>query len=323
MKAAVIVAGDKGPTLAIRDVTEPTPGPHDLLIAVKAIGLNRADLARGGAPAKDGSLPIAGMEIAGEVIGLGAQVQGFALGDRVMSMTRNAYAEKALADSRVALKVPAHMTWVQAAGTPTCMLTAHDALVTNGLFRPGESVLIQGVAAGVGLAAIQIAKALGAGVVLGTSRNEAKLEKLEGMGLDVGILAGRDDTAAACREATEGRGADVILDNIGAGVLAQNVEAAAILGRIVSIGRLGGKVEPLDLDEVARKRLSIVGVTFRTRSDAEKADITARALADLGKALDAGQLDPLIDRTFPLDEALQAQDYMKSNAHLGKVILEV
>ena len=323
MKAAVIVAGEKGPTLEIRDAAAPTPGPHELLIAVKAIGLNRADLARGGAAGKDGSLPIAGMEVAGEVIDMGAEVRGFEKGDRVMSMTRNAYAEVAVADSRVAMKVPAHMNWAQAAGTPTVLLTAHDALVTNGLFRPGEAVLIQGVAAGVGLAAIQIARVLGASVVLGTSRNEAKLEKLEEMGLDVGILAGRDDTASACREATQGRGADVILDNIGAGVLAQNLDAAAILGRIVSIGRLGGKVEPLDLDEVARKRLSIVGVTFRTRNDAEKADITARALADLGKVLEAGKLDPLIDRTFPLDAALQAQEYMKSNAHLGKVILEV
>jgi NADPH2:quinone reductase len=323
MKAAVIVAGDKGPTLAIRDVPEPKAGPFDLLIAVKAIALNRADLARGGAAGPNGELPIGGMEVAGEVVGLGEKATGFAIGDRVMSMTRNAYAEKAVADCRVALKVPAHMSWAQAAATPTALLTVHDALVTNGRFKAGDAVLIQGVAAGVGIAAVQMAKALGASVVMGTSRNEDKLTRLRDLGLDVGIVSGRDDVAALCKKATGGQGVQVILDNIGAGVTAQNLESAAIMGRIVSIGRLGGKVDEIDLDKVALKRLSLIGVTFRTRNDAEKAAITRAAAADLGAALEAGKLDPLLDRSFPLDEALAAQDYMKSNAHLGKVVLTV
>ena len=189
-------------------------------------------------------------------------------------------------------------------------------------FAKGEGVLIQGVATGVGLAAVAIARVLGAGAILGTSRSPDKLARLKDHGLGTGILMGRDTVAAVTRAATEGRGADVILDNIGKGALADNLDAAALCGRIVSIGRLAGLVDSIDLDKLALKRLALIGVTFRTRTAADKAAITARALDDLGLALTRGDLDPPVDRCFPLDAALAAQDYMKSNAHFGKIVLE-
>lgn len=320
MKAVVVVAGGNGPSLAVRDVAAPRPGPHDLLVKTFAIGLNRAELNR--VLPKEGQVQIAGMEAAGEVVGMGSAVKGFAVGDRVMSMGTACYAEQMVADCRVALAVPAGFSWEEAAACPVHYLTAHDAL-RNGEFVKGESVLIQGVTAGVGIAGVQVAKALGASRILGTSRSNEKFARMEALGLDVGIDNSAADVGSRIIAATDGRGVDVILDNIGAGQLAANLAGAAIRGRIVSIGRLGGKLDQIDLDLVALKRLKLVGVTFRTRSIEEKAAITTAFNADLYAALAARRLRPVIDRIFPFDEALAAQDYMRANAHLGKIVLRL
>lgn len=323
MKAALNVKGPNGASLAIHDVPEPKAGDNDLLIAVKAIGLNRADLSR---PVGNPDVPqanIAGMEVAGEVIGIGAAVKGFALGDRVMSMTTKAYAELAVADWRIAFRVPAHLSFTEAAAIPVFLSTGHDALVSNGELKRGDNVLITGVTAGVGTAMIQIARALGASVVAGTSRDADKLARLKAVGLDLGILAGRDNLAEACMGATGKKGIDVAADNVGAGMLGDLMDAAAVKGRIVSIGRLGGKIDQIDLDKIALKRLKLIGVTFRTRSAEEKIEISRRAWADLGPAIESGAMKPIVDRTFPLDEALAAQDYMRANSHIGKIVLTI
>jgi NADPH2:quinone reductase len=220
MKAVVVVPGQDGPTLAVQSVREPQPGPADLLVAVKAAGVNRADLRRSQQHFAGGDLNIAGLEVAGEVIGVGPGVTGFASGDRVMGMARDGYAERAALDHRVALRVPQTMSWIDAASIPSWYLTAHDALVTNGALKPGEAVLVLGAAAGVGIAAIQVAKALGARPVIGTSREVAKLARLEQLcGLDVGIDASNADIAAATKAATGDQGAALIIDNIGASTL--------------------------------------------------------------------------------------------------------
>ncbi len=321
MKVIVNAKGPNGATLELRDAPDPTPGPFDLLVSVKAIGLNRAELARPIPKPEDPAANIAGMEIAGEVIAVGASVQGFAPGDRVMSMTTKAYAEKALADSRIAMKIPASMSFVNAAAVPVFFSTGHDALISNGELKAGESALIAGVAAGVGIAMVQIAKALGARMVAGTSRDAAKLAKLKEIGLDVGVHTGVDDLVAACMDATQGKGVDVIADNVGAGMLGQLMAAAAVKARIVSIGRLGGKMDQIDLDLVALKRMKLIGVTFRTRSLEEKIEITRRVVADLGAHFESGRIKPLVDRTFAFDQALSAQETMRSNTHLGKIVL--
>jgi NADPH2:quinone reductase len=321
MKAFVNIKGAEGATLQMRDVADPTPGPHDLLIAVKAVGLNRSELARPVAKPEDPDANIAGMEMAGQVIGMGAEVRGYELGDRVMSMTTKAYAQKALADSRIAMKIPGSMSFVDAAAIPTFFSTGHDALMSNGQLKAGESVLIAGVAAGVGIAMVQIAKAMGARLVAGSSRDAAKLARLKDLGLDLPIQAGKDDLVAACMEATQGKGIDVIADNVGAGMLMSLVNAAAISSRLITVGRLGGFNDTIDLDKIALKRMKLIGVTFRTRSLIEKIAITQAMSADLSASFESGLIKPMVDRTFAFDEALAAQEYMRSNAHLGKIVL--
>jgi NADPH:quinone reductase-like Zn-dependent oxidoreductase len=323
MKAFVNVRTANGASLEMRDVPEPVVGPRDLLVDVKAIGLNRAELSRPITNPEDPAANIAGMEMAGEVVGMGDQVRGFALGDRVMSMTTKAYAEKALADYRIAMKIPAGLSYEEGAAIPVFYSTGHDALVTNGELKAGESVLIAGVAAGVGGAMIQIAKALGARLVAGTSRDAGKLVRLKNTGLDLPIRAGADDLIAACMSATDGKGVDVIADNVGAGMLMSLVDAAAVKARLITIGRLAGKMDQIDLDKIALKRMKLIGVTFRTRSVDEKIEITRRLMADLEDHFTSGRIKPEIDRIFDFDQALAAQDHMRANAHLGKIILRI
>ena len=323
MKAAVNTKGDNGNTLSIMDVAEPVAGPNEILVGVKAVGLNRADLARGIASPDKPAANIAGIEMAGEVIALGPGVTNFAIGDRVMSMAAKSYAEKCVADASVAMKIPGAIDFVTAAAIPTFFSTAHDAIVTNGEFRKGDAVLIQGVTAGVGIAMVQLARAMGASMVAGTSRDPDKLARIKHFGLDLAIHSGHDKTAEVCMAATDKRGMNVIIDNVGKGVLADNLEAAAIRGRIISVGRLAGKMDEIDLDKLALKRLRLIGVTFRTRSPEEKAEITRRLVADLGYHFVSGSIRPPVDRTFSLDEALTAQDYMRTNKHIGKIVLTV
>ncbi len=321
MKAAVNTKGESGSTLTIQDVADPIAGPNEILIGVKAVGLNRADLARGIANPDKPAANIAGIEMTGDVIAVGPGVTNFSVGDRVMSMAGKSYAEKCVADASVAMKIPGNLDYVTAAAIPTFFSTAHDAIVTNGEFRKGDAVLIQGVTAGVGIAMVQVAKAMGASVVAGTSRDAEKLSRIKHFGLDIAILSGHDKTAEVCMDATARRGMNVIIDNVGKGVLADNFDAAAIKGRIVSVGRLAGKMDEIDLDKLALKRLKLIGVTFRTRSSEEKAEITRRLVADLGYLFVSGAIHPPVDRTFPFDEALAAQEYMRSNKHIGKIVL--
>ena len=321
MKAAINLKTENGSTLAIRDVPEPIAGPNQILVGVKAVGLNRADLARPVASPNNPEANVAGMEVAGEVLAVGDGVTNFVVGDRVMTMTPKAYAEKCVADAAIAMKIPGSLDFISAAAIPTFFSTAHDAIVTNGEFKKGDAVLIQGVTAGVGIAMVQLAKAMGASVIAGTSRDADKLARIKHFGLDVPIVSGVDKTLDLCMEASGKSGMNVIVDNIGKGVLADNMDAAAIKGRIISVGRLGGKMDEIDLDKLALKRLKLIGVTFRTRSLEEKAEITRRLVADLGYLFVSGAIRPPVDRTFAFDEALAAQDYMRSNKHIGKIVL--
>lgn len=322
MKAVVVVPGPKGPTLELQDVSAPVPGASELLVRVRGAGLNRADLRRVQSHFATSGPQVAGLEMAGEVIGMGGEVKGWKVGDRVMGMTHGCYAEQAVVDYRVALKVPTQLSWAEAGGLPTVYLTAHDALVTAGGLTRGGAVLVQGVTSGVGIVSVQLAKALGASLVIGTSRSTARFERLAALGMDHGIDSKTQDVVTLVNQHTSGRGVDVVVDMIGGGALAANVASSAIPGRIVSVGRLGGMTDTVDLNELARKRVSLVGVTFRTRSIADKQKLNERFMADLGAQLSDGRLRPIIDRTYPLAQALAAQEYMASNAHFGKIVLE-
>jgi putative PIG3 family NAD(P)H quinone oxidoreductase len=298
-----------------------------VLIRVKATALNRADLAqrRGGYPApptaSDAAFVIGGLEAAGEVAGMGRDVSGFAHGDRVMAMCSGAYAAFVAVDHRLLLPVPERLSWEEAATIPVSYMTEHDALITNARLQPGESVLVNAASSGVGIAAIQLAKLFGAQPVFGTSGSTEKLAALALLGLDRGIHYQSENFADVILAETHNKGVDIVIDHVGASQFQDNLRCMALQGRLIGVGRLGGRKSEIDLDFIALRRLSLIGVTFRTRSLAERIAIAQRCQADVLPALADGRLRPLIDRTFGLDEALEAQGYMASNAHLGKIVL--
>ena len=329
MRAIVIIPDEQSGTLALHDVPDPTPGPQDLLIRVKATALNRADLAqqRGRYPAAvtaaDSGLAIGGLEAAGEVIGMGSEADGFAVGDRVMAMCGGGYAELVTIDHRLALRVPARLSWEEAATIPVAYMTEHDALITNGQLQAGESVFVNAASSGVGVAAMQLAKLFGAQPVMGSSGVADKLQALSDWGMDVGINYHTDDVAEAVLAATQGEGVDVIIDHVGASHLADHLRCMALQGRLVSVGRLGGGKHEIDLDWIALRRLHLIGVTFRTRMLEERIAIAQRCGEAILPALADGRLRPCIDRVFPLQEVAEAQGYMASNAQIGKIVLAV
>lgn len=328
-----IVARDGQIELAERP--EPVPGPGQLLVRMHGAALNRADVAMaagayrvgtslsmGGPPTPPAEM-ILGGDVAGEVLALGAGVTRFAVGDRVMAMARGSYAEAVLVDAARAFPVPANLCWAEAAAVPVTFCTAHDALRTAGRLAPGESVLVNAASSGVGVAALQLARLLGAGTVIASSTSQAKLDALAaaGVGFDCGVLAGDADVVDRIVAATGGAGVDVVIDSVAAAAWPTNLAATALAGRIVQVGRLGGRHGEVDFDEVARKRLSLVGVTFRTRTSVEAAAVAAAFADDALSALADGRLKALVDRTFPLHEASAALAYLARNEHLGKVVL--
>jgi NADPH:quinone reductase len=323
MKAAVI--GDNG--IEIRDVPQPKPKPSEVLVKVRAAGLNRADLLMASGQRHGfagGAGAVAGLEFAGEVAEVGAEVKHVKPGDRVMCSGSGGYAEYAVADLGRCVKLPANnMSYEQAATLPVALQTMHDAVVTNGRMQAGESVLIQGASSGVGLMAMQIAKLKGAKLVIGTSTDAGRRARLKEFGADLAVDSKAADWAEEVLKATDGKGVNLIVDNVSASVANQNMKATAILGRIVNVGRLGGAKGEFDYDLHALKRISYIGVTFRTRSVQEVRDIVERMRKDIWPAVESGKLNIPIDRTFKLDEAAAAQAHMKANQHFGKIVLTV
>ncbi len=322
MKAAVVTHAG----VEIREVPQPAPGRNQVLVRVRACGLNRADLGvaagnKHGAVGGPGT--IVGMEFAGEVAQVGAEVSAVKPGDRVMCSGAGAYAEYALADWGRATPVPAGMNFEQAATLPVALQTMHNALLTAGRLTAGESVLIQGASSGVGLMALQIAKYMGAALVIGTSTNAMRREKLKDFGADLAIDTADPAWADAVLAATEGKGVHLIVDQVSASVANANMKAARVLGRIVNVGRLGGAKGEFDYDLHALKRIDYIGVTFRTRSVEEVREINRLMRADLWGAIEAGSLRLPIDRSFPLEEAAAALAHMRANAHFGKIVLSV
>lgn len=323
MRAVAIVDGEGGPTLELIDTPQPVPGADDLLVKVHAAGINRADLRRTQAHFASSGPLIAGLEVAGEVIGMGRNVCGYALGDRVAALTHSGYAEFAIVNSGQALPVPPIMNWNAAAALPVWWMTAHDALITAGKFVAGEVVLIQAGASGIGIATAQIAKLLGASKIFATTRGQRHHDALLHLGVNHLIDREKNNVAQTVSDWTDGHGADVIIDMIGGGILAENIDTAALGGRIVSVGRMGGFTDTVDLDQLALKRIELIGVTFRTRSAEQKKKVRAAMLRDLNSALSDGRLCPIVDRTFALSAALDAQEYVRGNQHFGKVVLDL
>ena len=322
MKAAVVTPNG----LEMREVPAPVPRRNQVLVRVRTCGLNRADLgvAAGGMHGTVGGQgTIVGMEFAGEVAELGAEVSGFKPGDRVMCSGGGGFAEYAAADWGRASPIPASMSYEQAATLPVALQTMHNALVTAGRLAAGESVLVQGASSGVGLMGMQIAKHMGAALVIGSSTNAMRREKLKDFGADLALDTTDPAWPDAVLAATEGKGVHLVIDQVSAPVANANMRAARVLGRIVNVGRLGGAKGEFDYDLHALKRIDYIGVTFRTRSTEEVREINRRMRADLWSAVEAGRLRLPIDRSFPLAEAAAALAHMRANVHFGKIVLSI
>jgi NADPH:quinone reductase len=320
MKAGI--ATDEG--LALRDIAQPKPKSNEVLVRVRAAALNRADLAtaRGVPHGSHGGIGAAvGLEWAGEVIETGPEVTGYRPGERVMCSGTGGYAEYAVTDWGRVNPIPEGMSFEQAATLPVALLTLHNALITAGRLRRGESVMIQGASSGVGLMGLQIAKLMGAKLVIGSSTNNARRPRLKDFGADLAVDTRDAAWVDAVLAATGGKGVDLVVDMLSGPVAVQSMKATAVLGRIVNVGRLAGMKAEFDFDLHALRRIEYIGVTFRTRTLEEVREISRRMRADLWDAVTAGKLKLPIDRRFPLDEAVAAQTHMRENRHFGKIVL--
>ena len=325
---AVYISNFGGPeNLGIRDVPDlEPPSSTQVLVRVKAAGLNRADLIqrRGNYPPPHGYSPnIPGLEFAGEVAGVGDAVTAFHVGERVFGIVAGeAQAEFVLTDERVLAKIPDNLSFTEAAAVPEVFITAHDAIFTLAELKQGETILIHAVGSGVGLAGLQLAKAAGATVV-GTSRTEDKLEKCREFGLDEAIVTGRPpEFAGIVKERTDGKGVDVILDLVGAAYFQQNLESLALKGRLVLVGLTAGSTAEFNMSIALYKRLRIIGTALRARPIEEKAEATHRFARDVVPLLADGTLRPNLDRVFSVEDVREAHEYLESNDSFGKVVLE-
>ena len=323
MKAAVL--GNSG--VEVRDLPKPEPKPSEVLIRVRASSLNRADLlvASGHQHGSVGGVGARiGLECSGEVEAVGSDVKDIKPGDRVMASAPGGFAEYAVTDAGRVNRIPGNnMTYEQAACFPVALQTMHNAVVTAGRLKRGETMLMQGASAGVGLMGMQIAKLMGASRVFGTSTNAQRRARLGEYGCDVAIDTTDPTWPEQVKKATDGKGVDLIVDLVSGGVANGNLAAASILGRIVNVGRLGGNKGEFDFDKHALKRIDYIGVTFRTRSIEEVREINRLLRADLWPAVEAGKLSLPIYKTYKLADIADALAVMRANQHFGKIVIAV
>jgi putative PIG3 family NAD(P)H quinone oxidoreductase len=324
MRAAIITRPGGPEVLEVQDVATPEPVGHQVRVRVRAAGVNRADLVQraGGYPAPpDAPAQIPGMEFAGEVDTVGSLVREWQPGQRVMGLVGGgAQAEYLLIHEGLLVEIPANLDFVQAAGVPEVFITAHDGLFTQGNLRLGERVLIHAAGSGVGTAAIQLASATGA-TVFGTSRTPDKLERARALGLDVALAA--PDFAAETLRLTDGQGVHLILDFMGASYLEQNVQALANWGRMVVLATLGGSQGQIPFGLFMGKRLTLKGVTLRTRTLEEKMAATSAFARGVLPLLASGKVKPIIESTYPLHEIGTAHTTLAANQTFGKLVLTI
>ena len=324
MKAITFADFGAAEVLELHDVPAPELRDGDLLVRNHAAGVNRADvIQRTGGYGKGsfGDSEIMGLEIAGEVIAMGKDVKGFALGDRVMGIVGGGgYAEQARIDYRMAMPIPENLDYVQAAGIPEAFVTAHEAAFHLGRLDGSERILIHAAASGVGSAAVQLAHAAGARVF--ATASAGKLGRLREFGADVTIDYKADDFAKVVERETDGKGVDVIVDFIGAPYFERNLASLDFGGRLIEVGLLGGaKGASLPLDRLLYRHLQVIGTVMKSRPQGVKQAMTQRFRDRWLHAFADGTLVPVIDSQFPLAQAAEAQRRMESSASIGKIIL--
>ena len=324
MRAAIITRPGGPEVLEIQDVEMPQPTGDQVRVRVHAAGINHADLLQraGGYPAPPGSpANIPGLEFAGEVDAVGPLVRAWKPGQRVMGLAGGgAQAEYILSHEGLLVEIPQNLDFVQAAGIPEVFMTAHDALFTQAGLQMGERVLIHAAGSGVGTAAIQLAHAAGT-TTFGTSRTPHKLALARELGLDVGLPD--QDFAAEVNRLTNGEGVHVVIDFIGAPHLDQNLQALAPWGRIVFLSTMGGAQANVNLGMLMGKRISMRGVTLRTRTLEEKLAVTRRFATGVLPLLANGKVKPVIDHVYPLEQIGEAHRVMGENRNFGKLVVRV
>jgi putative PIG3 family NAD(P)H quinone oxidoreductase len=325
MKAVIVEKPGDESVLKLGEAPDPEIKPDELLIRVRAAGVNRADIMQrqGFYPPPFGASEIIGLECAGEVEAVGSAVTGWKVGDRAMALLPGGgYAEKAAVHHGSAMKIPRSLSFEEAAGFPEVFLTAFLNLFMLADIKSGESALIHGGGSGVGTASIQLLKEARVRSIV-TAGSDAKCEQCLKLGADVAINYNLGPFPANVKTATNGRGADVILDSIGGPYLPGNIESLAHGGRLVLIGMMQGTHAEIDLSAVLRRHLKIFGSTLRTRPVAEKAQIVAAFLKQFGAAFEAGRLRPPIYKAIPASEAATAHRMMQASEHFGKIVLKL
>lgn len=304
----------------------PQPGPDEILIKVMAAGVNRPDVAQrmGHYPPPPGASDLPGLEVAGEVVALGANAKKHKLGDKVMSLVAGGgYAQYCIAQDAQAMTVPPSLTIAEAGATPETLMTVWHNVFERGALRPGETLLVHGGSSGIGTMAIQMAKALGSKVIV-TVGSKDKADACLKLGADHAINYKSEDFVEATKNATGGTGANVILDMVGGDYIDKNYDAAAVEGRIVQIAFLSGSPKATaNFTKVMVKRLTHTGSTLRPRSNADKAAMVAAIEAKVMPFLRQGRIKPLMDSTFPLEKASDAHRRMETSEHIGKIVLSL
>lgn len=325
MKAITFKDFGEADVLELTEVPRPDVRPADLLVKVHAAGVNRADLThRRGAYGRPnfGDSTIMGLEIAGEVVEIGSEVQGYKIGDRIMGVVGGgAYAEFARIDWRMAMPIPASLDYVHAAAIPEVFVTAHEAMLHLGNLKRGDAVLIHAAAGGVGSAAVQLAYASGAQVF--ATAEGSKLERVVQLGAEFVIDYRNEDFAEVIAKTTKGRGVDVVIDFVGAPYFARNVAALANGGRLIQVGILGGGGQVgIELEHILYRHLQIKGTVMKSRSQEEKHAMIQRFREHWLERFEGGaRLEPVVDSTFPLARAADAHRRMESSENVGKIIL--
>ena len=323
MRAISISEPGDADVLTVTEEARPIAGPGQVVIDVAAAGVNRADVMQrlGFYPPPKGASPLPGLEVSGTVAEVADGVSGIAVGDEVCALIDGGgYAEAVAVPSTQVLPVPKGVSLTDAAGLPEVVCTVWSNVFMTANLQPGETLLVHGGSSGIGTMAIQLAKALGARVAV-TAGSAEKLDACRALGADVAISYKDEDFVERVREETDGRGADVILDNMGAKYLGRNVDALATAGRLVVIGLMGGRKGELDLGKLLSKRGAVIATSLRARPAEEKAAIVAAVREHVWPLVEDGTVRPVIHQTYPLADAAQAHRDMEASGHIGKLLL--